>query len=192
MKRPILPVVFGAVMAGCVALQAAPIGQSVPDVPVVDSEGNRVSLKDLRSDGQVLVVGFYSWRCPYNAKRSERIAALAKEFEPKGVKFVGINPNPKESLAEVTESARKAGVGYPIYRDEGKALVRALDAKATPHMYVFDQKGILRFAGAFDDNADDAAAVKRAFAREAIEAVLAGREVAEPEPKAFIGCSIKD
>ena len=88
-------------------------------------------------------------------------------------------------------AAKQHGVTYPILRDEGKLLVKALDAKATPHMYVFDQKGVLRYAGAFDDDPDPAN-VKEQFVKNAIEAVLAGKEVANPDPKAFIGCSIKD
>jgi hypothetical protein len=58
-------------------------------------------------------------------------------------------------------------------------------------MFVFDEKGVLRYAGALDDNAEPEQ-VKEQFAREAIDAVLSGKEVAKPEPKAFIGCSIKD
>lgn len=181
----------GAILSFHLTAYAAPIGQPVPNVAVVDAEGKRHPLPELRSENEVLVVGFFSPRCPYNIKRWDRIAAIGKEYSGKGVKFVGINCNPKETLAEVSSAAQKAGVPFAIYRDEGKALVAALDAKGTPHMYVFDKEGKLRYAGAFDDNAD-AAKVKKSYLKDAIESVLAGNEVANPEPKAFIGCSIKD
>ena len=173
-------------------LRAAPIGQPIPNISLVDASGKKQPLPELKGDAKVFVVGFYSKNCPFNIKRWDRIAALAKEYQGKGVVFVGINPNPQEALADVIAAANNHGITYPILRDEGKALVKALDAKATPHMYVFDSKGVLRFAGAFDDNAEDAQAVKQPFARNAIDAVLAGKEIPTPEPKAFIGCSIKD
>lgn len=193
MKRiPFLPLSACAILITCLCVNAAPIGQPVPDIELLGSDGKKHSLAKMRSDGEVLVVGFYSPKCPYNIKRWDRIAAIAKEYTGKPVKFVGINPNPGETLDEVTAAVRKHGIEYGIYRDEGKALVKALDAKGTPHMYLFDQKGVLRYAGAFDDNAEDAAKVKEPFLRNAIDTVLAGKELATPEPKAFIGCTIKD
>src|ERR1043166_9959258 len=134
--------------------EAAPIGKPIPDVALLNSNGKKQTLAELKGNAKVLVIGFYSKNCPFNIKRWDRIAALAKEFQGKGVQFVGINPNPNETLASVIEAAKKHGIDYPIVRDEGKELVKALDAKATPHMFVFDEKGVLRYAGPFDDAAE--------------------------------------
>jgi peroxiredoxin len=192
MKHGLFSICFAASIALSIAsLHAAPISQSLPDIALVDSAGKKQTLSALKADAKVFVIGFYSKNCPFNIKRWDRIAALAKEYQGKGVAFVGVNPNPGESLADVIEAAGKHGISYPILRDEGKALVKALGAKATPHMYVFDEKSILRYAGALDDSAD-ANEVKVQFAKDAIDAILAGKAVSNPEPKAFIGCSIKD
>jgi len=192
MKITFSTLIIAAILLGPIfASEGAPIGKPMPDVSLVNFDGKKETLADLKGNAKILVVGFYSKNCPFNVKRWDRLAALAKEFQGKSVAFVGINPNPQETLASVIDAAKKHGIDYPIVRDEGKGLVKALDAKATPHIYVFDEKGILRYAGAFDDSAD-ADKVKEQFAKNAIEAVLDGKQVANAEPKAFIGCSIKD
>lgn len=187
----ILVAIVGCTVLSPLALHAAPIGKPLPDGVLMDTDGKKRSLAELRGDAQAFVLVFSSKECPFNVKRWDRIGALAKELQSKGVRFMGVNCNPKEPLADVISFARKKGAEFPILRDEGKVVVQALEAKATPHMFVFDQKGVLRYAGAFDDSAD-ADKVKEQFCKDAILAVLAGKEIATPEPKAFIGCSIKD
>src|SRR5688572_10721208 len=102
MKYPILFFVLTGMLAlSTLPLQAAPIGQPVPNISLVDASGKKQPLPELKGDAKVFVVGFYSKNCPFNVKRWDRIAALAKEYQGKGVVFVGINPNPQEPLADV-------------------------------------------------------------------------------------------
>ena len=62
-------------------------------------------------------------------------------------------------------------------------------ARYTPESFVIDGAGKVRYHGRIDD-AQNPARVTRNSLRLAIDAVLAGREVAQPETKAF-GCTIK-
>jgi hypothetical protein len=68
-------------------------------------------------------------------------------------------------------------------------VARAYDAKTTPDVFVFDADGELVYRGAPD--ADHMDEVQNAhWLRDALEAVLDGREVAEPETTP-VGCSVK-
>jgi hypothetical protein len=69
-------------------------------------------------------------------------------------------------------------------------VAKAFGATRTPHVYVLDQNRVVRYIGAIDDNSEEPAMVKEQYVGTAVEAILAGKEVAQKETKA-IGCSIK-
>ena len=68
-------------------------------------------------------------------------------------------------------------------------MARLFGAKTTPDVFVLDAEGVLRYRGAPDSDHEDAAQ-DAAWLREALDALLEGREPdpAETEP---VGCSVK-
>jgi hypothetical protein len=77
----------------------------------------------------------------------------------------------------------------PYLRDESQEVARAYDAKTTPDVFIFDSDDVLRYRGAPDaDHMDEQQ--NAAWLRAALDAVLAGREVTEPETRP-VGCSVK-
>ena len=56
--------------------------------------------------------------------------------------------------------------------------------------FLFNHKGKLAYHGAIDDNASDANAVEAAYLKDALDALLAGKDISISETKA-LGCSIK-
>lgn len=167
------------------------IGGAVPDLQLFDEKGKQRSLFEGVGKGDVLVLGFYSHRCPYNVAFWDEIASLAKDFGGKGVKFLGVNPNRKETLKDVRKGAAEGGVTHPIFRDQGLAVTDRLGALATPHMMVVDSKRVLRYRGAVDDGRGKNEQAENHHLRLALDSVLAGKAVPEPQPASFIGCTIK-
>ena len=95
-----------------------------------------------------------------------------------------------DSLEEMTVRARERGFRFPyLYDGETQAVSRRYGPQATPHVFVFDKERRLRFSGRVDDKENPAQAVTHE-ARDAIEALLAGRPVPVERTKVF-GCSIK-
>ncbi|HVQ24738.1 MAG TPA: thioredoxin family protein, partial [Planctomycetota bacterium] len=78
---------------------------------------------------------------------------------------------------------------YPVLLDENGAVGHLYTAQTTPHMYVIDTKGVLRYAGAIDDG-DPSQKGQVNYVRQALDEILAGKPVSVSSSKAF-GCSVK-
>ena len=139
--------------------------------------------------GGVTVVLFISTVCPVSNNYNTRMNDLYRDYSARGVKFVFVNANQNESAAQVEEHARRAGFAFPVYRDVGNRVADRLGAQSTPETFVIGPGGAIRYHGRIDD-AQNQARVQHSSLRLAIDAVLAGGEVAAPETKAF-GCTIK-
>jgi peroxiredoxin len=166
------------------------IGAQVPDFTLKDSEGKEVNLTKYRGDG-IVVLTFVSKQCPIARALTPTLVAYEKEYGAKGVKFLGIMSNVTEETPVVAASLKENGIAFPILDDPGYKIADALDAMGTPHMYIIDKQGKLRYSGAVNDNWKEPEKVEKTYFKTALESVLAGKTVAEPSPDAFIGCSIK-
>ena len=180
-----------------------PIGSPLPDfeLPGVDGKLHKSSEY---AGSPLLAIVFESNHCPTSQLYEARIEKLYEDYRRKGVMFVAINPNnPKtvrldelgytdvtDSLAEMKLRAEFRGIGWPyLYDGETQAVSMKFGAVATPHIFIFDKARRLRYQGRIDDNQREEL-VKTHDARNAIEALLAGRPVPVAETGAF-GCTTK-
>src|SRR5215207_10646565 len=169
------------------------IGDPAPAFTLADTEGavHEAPLADA-PPATVLVVT--CMHCPYVIAWNPRLRAVAEEYAPRGVRFLGIHANdatryPAYSLDHMKRFVREHGWPYPYLHDEPQDVARALGAEVTPHVFVLDGQQRLVYRGDPDadhrDPSQDAAWLRRA-----LDAVLAGEQVAEPETRAR-GCSVK-
>ena len=184
---PIACLAAAAVFAAA-APGSAEVGKPAPDFTLPGSDGSSHALADLRSSHGAVVI-FVSTRCPVSNAYNERMANLAEAYASKGIRFVGINSNKAEQPEEIAEHARKNQWSFPVLKDAGNKVADLYGATVTPEVFVVDPSGVVRYHGRIDDS-QDAAAVKTRDLDEALDALLAGREPARKEAKAF-GCSIK-
>jgi peroxiredoxin len=186
---------FAMLFAGAYAQRPAPtadLGKKAPDFQLRDAvTGKQYSLSQvLRAKGtKAVVVMFIATDCPVSNSYNDRMVSLAKQYGPKGVRFLAINANATEPLQKVAAHAKEHGFPFPVLKDEDSAVADAYAAQATPHVYVLDSAGVLRYRGRIDDNMNPNA-VKTHDLADALNAVLAGQPVARADTKAF-GCSIK-
>ena len=173
------------------------IGDEATDFKLKDVNGKMVSLSDYK-DAKGFIVIFTCNTCPFAVASEERIVALDKEFKPKGYPVVAINPNnpivqPDDTYELMQEKAKEAGFTFPYLYDESQSIYAKYGAKKTPHVYLLQKEGgknIVKYIGAIDDNVRNAAEVKDRFLANAVNELLAGKEVSIKETKA-IGCSVK-
>lgn len=163
-----------------------PIGSKVTRIEVKEG-AKSVAVSPSKSDATVLI--FISTLCPISNSYNERMNSLYREYLGKNVQMIFVNANANESTAEIEEHAKANRFAFPVYKDAGNALADKLGATVTPETYIFDKSGVLRYHGYIDDAAN-AARVQVQGAREAIEAVLAGKPVGLKEARSF-GCTIK-
>ena len=163
------------------------IGSKVGDFTLADLSGKPVQFADLK--GPVTVVVFIATRCPISNSYNQRMNAIFGDYSGKGVRFVFINSNANEPASEVAQHAKSAAFLFPVYKDPDNRAADRFGAMATPESYVIDSQGTLRYHGYIDDSTNEAR-VKNRGLRNALDAVLAGKDVPAVETKAF-GCTIK-
>ncbi len=144
---------------------------------------------------KILAIIFTCNHCPYAQAYQERIITIQRDYEKKGVQIVAINPNdeegyPEDSFEEMKKRAKQHELNFPYLRDETQLTAKAYGARVTPDVFLFDQKRTLKYRGRIDDNWRDASKVRSQDLRNAIEALLTGKEPPMKEANA-IGCSVK-
>ncbi len=176
------------------------IGSPLPAFgPLPATDGSKVSSTDYAKAKAVVIV-FSCNHCPYVQAYEDRMIAFQKEYAPKGVTLVAINSNetvnyPDDDFNGMVRRAAQKKFNFVYCRDETQVVAEAFDATHTPEFFVFGplpgKEGMyLQYRGKMDDNFKEPAAVKRRYVHEAVDAVLAGKPVKEPETHS-IGCTIK-
>jgi peroxiredoxin len=173
------------------------IGDKATDFSLKNVDGTMVSLKDYK-DAKGFMVIFTCNTCPYAVASEERIVALDKKYKSKGYPVIAINPNnpdvqPDDTFELMQEKAEKAGFTFPYLFDESQSVYAKYGATKTPHVYLLQkEKGanVVKYIGAIDDNVRNADAVTDTFLANAVDELLAGKEVSVKETRA-IGCSVK-
>ena len=134
------------------------IGSKAPDFSLPGVDGKTYTLESFKS-AKVLVIVFMCNHCPTSQAYEPRIIKLERDYAPKGVQVVGINPNNPSSLrldelgySDVGDSfpemkirAKDAGFNFPYLFDGDKEdAANKYGPVATPHVFVFDQDRKLR------------------------------------------------
>ncbi len=155
-------------------------------------------------DAKILVIIFSAPHCPTAQAYEDRIIKIQNDYKKQGLQVVMINPNSPESVCleergytdlgdtyeEMQIRAKEKGFNFP-FLDDGATEETSIKygPVATPHAFVFDKERILRYVGRIDDS-EKIGTETRHDLRNAIDAVLAGKEVEVKKTKVF-GCSIK-
>jgi len=171
------------------------LGTVAPPFRLPDTRGRPVSLDDFR-DADALLVIFMCNHCPYVKHLRGALAALARDYQGKGLAVIGINSNdadnyPDDSPAKMAEEVVSAGYVFPYLYDESQAVAKAYRAACTPDFFLFDKDRRLVYRGQFDDSRPgNNVAVTGQYLRAAIDAVLT-RCAVVLEQKPSLGCNIK-
>ncbi len=143
----------------------------------------------------LLAVVFSCNHCPYVQAYEDRMMAIQRDYQTKGFRLVAINSNetrsyPEDSYDNMVKRSKQRGFNFPYLRDDDQGAANAFGATHTPQFFLFDKDRRLRYSGKLDDNWKEPERVKEAYLRDAIEALLHGKDVQIPETFS-IGCTIK-
>lgn len=125
------------------ATRGTEIGQTAPDFELEKTDGGKISFKDLEGKPAVLV--FWTAWCPVCKEEAPHINRLAAEFEPKGVKVVGINIG--ESDARIAEGIKDFGIKYAVAKDRDTTVSKNYKVIGTPTVVFLDKKGEVKYFG---------------------------------------------
>lgn len=174
-----------------------PLGTQAPDFELPDTvSGRTVALKAIASP-KATVVMFLCNHCPYVLYVNDEIVRLAREYQARGVSFVGISSNdavayPEDGPELMRVHAQEIGYPFPYLYDETQSVARAYDAACTPDFYVFDGDLKLAYRGQLDSSRPkrNPGPVTGEDLRAALDAVLSG-QAPNPIQRPSGGCNIK-
>jgi len=195
----ILVAVFSAVLflsfKNGIIIDELAINATIPeaDYKMKEVSGKTVSLNDIKKAKGLLVI-FSCNTCPYVKMSESRIKDYSDFALTNDVGCILVNSNEAQrgeddSFDEMTKyySAQKLKCAYAL--DEKSQLANAFGASRTPQCFLFNNKGLI-YKGAIDDNVKDPSAVKAAYLKEALAALLKNETPKTQETKS-IGCTIK-
>jgi peroxiredoxin len=170
------------------------IGDIAPDFKLKNIDGEFYSLEDFEDVKGYLVI-FTCNHCPFSIMYEDRIIELHNKYAPKGYPVIAINPNdpavqPADSFDKMMERAEEKEFPFVYLFDEGQEVYPAYGAQRTPHVFLLDNTRKVRYIGAIDDSARDAASVENAYVENAIAAMERGEEP-DPDFTKAVGCTIK-
>jgi peroxiredoxin len=178
----------GAGQAVGMGAGGAEIGHPIADFTLPDTGGQKHSLASLKGKAGTVLI-FISTQCPVSNAYNERMEKLAQDYKARGISVVGINANSTESSADVKSHAAKNHLTFTILKDNGNRVADQLGATNTPEVFFLDAAGKLVYRGRID-NSRSGQSISASDLRDAIEATLGGKPVANSFVRAF-GCSIK-
>jgi thioredoxin-related protein len=196
MKKILLSALLLSCFFSFTTYNELPIGASIPrpDVKMKDISGKAVSLKESIGKNGLLVM-FSCNTCPYVIRNQQRTKEICQYALDHGIGVVLINSNEAQRNEDDSFEAMKAygkeqGYKWNYLVDEQSLLADAFDARRTPENFLFDKESKLVYHGATDDNPSDPGHVKRQHLKEAIDEMIAGKEVTVKTSRS-VGCSIK-
>lgn len=161
------------------------LNQPAPDFELPDLQGKFHKLCEYR--GRIVILNFWSAECPHSARTDATILHLLEEWDGE-VELLPIAANRNESL-QVVEEAAKARRIPKVLIDAQHVVADQYGAITTPHLFVLDRNGILRYRGAVDDVTFRRREASHFFLRDAVESLLKGKVPELSETPAY-GCTI--
>jgi len=169
------------------------IGSPSEDFNLRGVDNRTYSLDDFL-EKEILVLMFTCNHCPYVQAYETRLISIQRDYLSKGVALVAINSNsemryPEDSFDNMVQRAAEKGYNFPYLRDGDQSVAARYKAEYTPEIFVFDKERKLRYHGRIDDSKDETRVTSRDL-RGALDSILSGKEITQPETQAF-GCTIK-
>ena len=161
------------------------LNEPAPDFELFDLLGVPHKLSD--HQGKIVIINFWSAECPHSSRTDHHLMDLLERWNGEVV-LLSIAANRNESIPQLAEVAKARRMSV-ILIDLDHIVADLYEALTTPHVFVTDREGILRYRGAVDDITFRRREATRYFLQETVEALLIGRLPDLPETPSY-GCTI--
>jgi peroxiredoxin len=168
--------------------------------------GKKLTMAQLR--GKTVILAWYSMTCPVMKPSLPKLLQLNSDLASENLVVIGVNSNaheladaklrkdkdgkPLKPYQKLRKHVKKNKVNFMVCTDPGNFIADLFNARTTPHMFVIDPEGVLRYSGALDDDPKSLKqfSQRNSYVREAVVAIQNKQPVATPKTKPY-GCSIK-
>jgi peroxiredoxin len=161
------------------------LNQPAPEFTLPDLEGRIHMLSDYR--GKIVVINFWSAECPHTERADREFVEYLKDWG-EYVVLLSIASNGNEHPEQISSVARQRGI-EPVLTDADHSVADRYEAQTTPHVFIVDEFGLLRYRGAFDDVSFRKREPTQPYVKNAVDALLTGKMPKPPDTKPF-GCTI--
>ena len=152
-----LIMISSSLISAEVILQNPNLNEQAPFFSGINSYGEKINLSDFI--GQPVILEWTNHECPYVAKHysESNMQDVQKIAQDEGFVWLSIissTPGDQGHVDKATANAlTKSRNAYPthVLLDESGEIGMKYGAKTTPHMYMIDSNGILKYKGAIDD-----------------------------------------
>jgi len=155
------------------------------DFELPDLQGGCHKLSDLRAE--IVIVNFWSAECPHSERSDLYLLTLLEKWDGEVV-LLSIASNRNESAQMAAEAAASRRIPRVLI-DSEHVVADLFGAVTTPHVFLIDRDGILRYRGAVDDITFRHRVATQFFLRDAVEALLHGDLPVLNETPSY-GCTI--
>jgi peroxiredoxin len=167
------------------------VGDAAPAFKLKDDAGKEHSLEQYK--GKVVVLEWTNPECPFVQRhyQADTMQKTQAGFDSKKVVWLTVDSSAHHNAESAAAFKKAEGVKNPVLLDTDGTVGKLYGAKTTPHMYVIDEKGVLRYAGAIDDDPrGKAEKTPTNYVKTAVDALLGGKPVPTPSTTPY-GCSVK-
>jgi peroxiredoxin len=161
------------------------IGQAAKNFTLPDLEGIQHSLAGYQ--GRVVILNFWSAECPWSERADRKLAELRSVWgEPVVVLSIASNAGESVEMRRAVSAERELPT---LLLDARQNVADLYQAVTTPHIFIIDRRGVLRYQGAFDDTTFRQRQPTRCYVQEVVDALLAGLEPDVTQVSPY-GCTI--
>lgn len=137
---------------------------------------------------------FLSTECPISQQYVRQLTDLQRQYGPSGIRFVAWFPLRTDSPTTIRRFRAEYGLSFGGKPDLSARLARQLRVRVTPEVVLMQTNGRIRYQGAIDDwyvaLGKHRPEAKQRYLRDALDAVLAGKDVAIMKTEA-VGCLVE-
>ena len=167
--------------------------RSIPDFELTDQKGATHTL-DTYASSELVVMYVQGVGCPIARIALPNYRGVRDEFASKNIEFIMFNSNIQDNLPRIAKEANEFGIDFPIMKDEGEHLAKALGVERTAEVFIVNprSKEVL-YRGPINDQLGYETQRNNAnehFLKDALNVVLAGGHVDMDDIPDSKGCLV--
>ena len=174
------------------AADTAQVGKAAPAFTLKDEAGKEHSLAQYK--GKIVVLEWTNPGCPFVQRHyaANTMQKTNASFDSQKVVWLAVDSTASNAPDKSAAWKKEKGFSFPVLQDPNGQVGREYAAKTTPHMYVIDAQGVVRYEGAIDDDprGNKAPGTTTNYVKTAVDSLLSGKPVASPTTESY-GCSVK-
>jgi peroxiredoxin len=113
--------------------------RSIPEFELMDQNGDAHTLEQYK-DNEFIVMYVQGVGCPIARIALPNYREVRDEFADKNVSFLMFNANIQDSQKRIAREASEFGIDFPVLKDEGQVLAKALGVERTAEVFVINPK----------------------------------------------------